>query len=215
MATAPPRLEPDAVVVEDYLLAMHAADRRTGQSTTRAARSCQAKIRRAGGWGRLNRAEQLDAVVKAPSFASWLVSPVASPSMPSCSAPPTCGSATRHGCTAPTITTGSTKSILRSRFRGAVEHARQDHRDHRCRCPRRPRRRVRPRPNRHDRRLRRPGQAEFRADDGPLFHRLQLTLFHAGHLTTLHRAPTKPAALVTGWSTVTREHHASQQVPAV
>jgi hypothetical protein len=104
------------VVVEDYLLAMHAADRRTGQSTTRAARSCQAKIRRAGGWGRLNRAEQLDAVVKAPSFASWVMSPVASPSMPSCSAPPTCGSATRHGCTAPTITAGSTKSILGSMF---------------------------------------------------------------------------------------------------
>ena len=72
MATAP-RLEPDAVVVEDYLAAMRAADRRTGRSTTRAARSCQAKIRRAGGWGRLNRAEQLDAVVKAPSFASWLM----------------------------------------------------------------------------------------------------------------------------------------------
>ena len=52
---------------------MRAADRRTGRSTTRAARSCQAKIGRAGGWGRLNRAEQLDAVVKAPSFASWLM----------------------------------------------------------------------------------------------------------------------------------------------
>ena len=61
------------MVVEDYLAAMRAADRRTGRSTTRAARSCQAKIRRAGGWGRLNRAEQLDAVVKAPSFASWLM----------------------------------------------------------------------------------------------------------------------------------------------
>ena len=72
MATAP-RLEPDAVVVEDYLAAMRAADRRTGRSTTQAARSCQAKIRRAGGWGRLTSAERLDAVAKAPSFASWLM----------------------------------------------------------------------------------------------------------------------------------------------
>jgi integrase/recombinase XerD len=36
----------DAAVVEAYLAAMRAADRRTGRSTTRAARSCQAKIRR-------------------------------------------------------------------------------------------------------------------------------------------------------------------------
>ena len=40
----------DAAVVEDYLAAMRATDRKTGRSTTRAARSCQAKIRRAGGW---------------------------------------------------------------------------------------------------------------------------------------------------------------------
>ena len=63
----------DATDIEDYLAAMRAADRRTGRSTTQAARSCQAKIRRAGGWGRLTSAERLDAVAKAPSFTSWLM----------------------------------------------------------------------------------------------------------------------------------------------
>ena len=43
----------DATVVEDYLAAMRAAGRKTGRSTTQAAHSCQAKIRRAGGWGGL------------------------------------------------------------------------------------------------------------------------------------------------------------------
>jgi integrase/recombinase XerD len=61
------------VVIEDYPAAMRAADRKTGRSTTQAARSCQANIRRAGGWGCLNRDQQLDAVGKAPSFASWLM----------------------------------------------------------------------------------------------------------------------------------------------
>ena len=63
----------DAAVVEHYLAAMRAADRRTGTSTTRAARTCQTKIRRGGGWDALTRAEQLDAVRKAPSFTSWLM----------------------------------------------------------------------------------------------------------------------------------------------
>ena len=43
----------DAIVVGRYLAAMHAADRRTGASTTQAARTCQSKIRRAGGWRQL------------------------------------------------------------------------------------------------------------------------------------------------------------------
>ena len=63
----------DAIVVERYLAAMHAADRRTGPSTTQAARTCQSKIRRAGGWRQLTRAAQLDAVRKARSFTSWLM----------------------------------------------------------------------------------------------------------------------------------------------
>lgn len=63
----------DAIVVERYLAAMHAADRRTGASTTQAARTCQSRIGRAGGWNQLTRATQVDAVHKARSFTSWLM----------------------------------------------------------------------------------------------------------------------------------------------
>jgi integrase/recombinase XerD len=63
----------DAIVVECYLAAMHAADRRTGASTTQAARTCQSRIGRAGGWNQLTRTAQVDAVRKARSFTSWLM----------------------------------------------------------------------------------------------------------------------------------------------
>ena len=55
----------DAIVVERYLAAMQAADRRTGTSTTQAARTCQTRIRRAGGWNSLTAPSKLDAVRKA------------------------------------------------------------------------------------------------------------------------------------------------------
>jgi integrase/recombinase XerD len=54
----------DAIVVDRYLAAMGAADRRTGASTTQAARTCQSRIRRGGGWHQLTRDAQLDAVRK-------------------------------------------------------------------------------------------------------------------------------------------------------
>jgi integrase/recombinase XerD len=63
----------DAIVVERYLAAMHVADRRTGASTTQAARTCQSRIGRAGGWHQMSRAAQVDAVRKARSFTSWLM----------------------------------------------------------------------------------------------------------------------------------------------
>jgi integrase/recombinase XerD len=63
----------DTIVVERYLAAMRAADRRTGASTTQAARTCQSRIRRGGGWNQLTRAGQVDAVRKARSFTSWLM----------------------------------------------------------------------------------------------------------------------------------------------
>lgn len=63
----------DASLIEDYLAAMRAAGRKTGRSTVQAAQTCQAKIRRAGGWGGLTAEQQIDAVAKAPSFTSWLM----------------------------------------------------------------------------------------------------------------------------------------------
>jgi integrase/recombinase XerD len=63
----------DGQVVEAYLAAMRAVGRKTGHSTTQAARTCQARLTRAGGWARLTAAERIKVVGKARSFASWLM----------------------------------------------------------------------------------------------------------------------------------------------
>lgn len=59
--------------VEQYLSAMILLGRKTGRSTTQAARSFCAKLDRAGGWEKLSAARQADALGKARSFASWLL----------------------------------------------------------------------------------------------------------------------------------------------
>ena len=59
--------------VQQYLNAMALLGRKTGRSTTRAARSFCAKLDRAGGWENLSLARQADALGKARSFASWLL----------------------------------------------------------------------------------------------------------------------------------------------
>ena len=160
------------MVVEDYLAAMRAADRRTGRSTTRAARSCQAKIRRAGGWGRLNRAEQLDAVVKAPSFASWLMvtGRITVDAELLSATDLRLGNAARLYCAddhrwfreicsrleisgADTTVQWNTLAKITA-ITGAAPRAVTDDEFDR-------------RPHRHDRRLRRPRQAEFRAGPWP------------------------------------------------
>jgi len=56
-----------------YQSTMRDAGRKTGRSTMSAARSFCAKLERAGGWDRMTRARQLDAIVKARSFASWMM----------------------------------------------------------------------------------------------------------------------------------------------
>ena len=62
-----------ADAVADYVAAMRAARRKTGRSTRQAARTFCAKLQRAGGWKQLSRSEQIDAIGKARSFASWLL----------------------------------------------------------------------------------------------------------------------------------------------
>ena len=47
---------------------MRRSGRKTGQSTMQAARTFSAKLERAGGWDRMSRARQLDAIAKARSF---------------------------------------------------------------------------------------------------------------------------------------------------
>jgi len=59
--------------VAAYQAAMLAAGRKTGRSTMQAAHSFSAKVERAGGWNQMSRARQLDAIGKARSFASWMM----------------------------------------------------------------------------------------------------------------------------------------------
>jgi integrase/recombinase XerD len=59
--------------VEDYVAAIRRLGKGCGRSTAQAARSFAAKLQRAGGWERLGVDEQIDAIVKARAFASWLM----------------------------------------------------------------------------------------------------------------------------------------------
>ena len=59
--------------VSAYQEMMAAAGLKTGRSTIQAARSFSVKVERAGGWEQMSRTRQLDAIGKARSFASWLM----------------------------------------------------------------------------------------------------------------------------------------------
>jgi site-specific recombinase XerD len=60
-------------LVNDYVAALQRAGLRTGRSTVQAARSFCAKLQRSGGWNGLSRSRQVDAVCKARAFTSWLM----------------------------------------------------------------------------------------------------------------------------------------------
>jgi hypothetical protein len=59
--------------VEDYLTALTQLSKGSGRTTVKAARSFAAKLQRAGGWDRLALDQQIEAIVKARAFASWLM----------------------------------------------------------------------------------------------------------------------------------------------
>src|SRR3954447_8833493 len=59
--------------VDDYRAALQQLGKGAGRSTIQAARSFAAKLHRAGGWDRLTLDQQIDAIVKARAFASWLI----------------------------------------------------------------------------------------------------------------------------------------------
>jgi len=65
--------DPSTDLLEAYLSAMRGLDRKTGRSTTQAARSFCAKLERSGSWEQLSLAQQSDAITKARSFVSWLL----------------------------------------------------------------------------------------------------------------------------------------------
>jgi integrase/recombinase XerD len=71
---APVRLSrSDEHTVDSYLAAMRAVGNKTGRSTTQAARTCQSRVGRAGGWEGLTPDQRIEIVGKARSFASWLM----------------------------------------------------------------------------------------------------------------------------------------------
>ena len=57
--------------IDDYLTALHLTGLRSGRSTVQAAKTFCAKLQRAGGWSELSRAQQVDAICKARAFTSW------------------------------------------------------------------------------------------------------------------------------------------------
>jgi len=59
--------------VDDFVATLQGVGLRTGRSTVQAARSFCAKLERAGGWAELSRAGQVDVICKARAFASWLL----------------------------------------------------------------------------------------------------------------------------------------------
>lgn len=59
--------------VAAYQIAMRATGRKTGRSTMQAARTFSTKLERAGGWDQLSQTRQLDAIGRARSFASWMM----------------------------------------------------------------------------------------------------------------------------------------------
>jgi integrase/recombinase XerD len=196
----------DTSVVEDYLAVMRAAGRKTGRSTTRAAHTCQAKIGRAGGWGGLTAEQQLDAVAKAPSFTSWLMvtgritvdaellsGTDLRPGLPARSFCPadyrwfseTCsriGISSRDTAAqwnilakVTAITGASPRTVADDHFdaaRVAMTTA-----------------------------YARRGKPTAGKNVAAVFHRLRLTLFHAGQISTLRPPTVKPPISVTGWAT--------------
>ena len=73
MPVAVARAAEHADRVTAYQAAMRAVGRKTGRSTMQAARTFCAKLERAGGWGQMSRGRQRDAIAKARAFASWMM----------------------------------------------------------------------------------------------------------------------------------------------
>jgi integrase/recombinase XerD len=197
----------DALVVADYLAAMRAAGRKTGRSTIQAAHTCQAKIGRAGGWAGLTAEQQIEAVDKAPSFTSWLMvtgrmtvdAELLSRTdlRPGLPARAFCASdyhwfsetCSRIGVSArdtaaqwnilakiTAITGVSPRAITGEHFdaaRVAMTTA-----------------------------YARRGKPTAGQNVAAVFHRLRLTLFHAGRISTLRPPPARQPVSVTGWAAV-------------
>src|SRR5689334_1414947 len=200
----------DERLIEDYLSTMRAGGAQTGRSTTQAALSCQAKIRRVGGWHALGAAEQADAVLKARSYTSWLMATGRitveaellsrtdlRPGIPARRLCPeeyhwfseTCS---RIGVSSTDTTAQWNLLVKITAITGVAPRALTDTSfdTGRAELTAAYTRRGRPSAGRNV---------------AAALHRLRVTLFHAGQLTSLRPPAVKKPVSVTGWATVTKE----------
>jgi site-specific recombinase XerD len=190
-----------------YVTAMQQAGRRTGRSTVQAATSFCAKLERAGGWAALSSAQQADAVGKARSFASWLLVTtqltvsaellgrvdlrLGNAARTHCPGAHTwfldaCGllnvgeadAALQWNALAKvTAVTGTPpQQVTAGQFTAARVGLVEAYIAH--------------------------GMPNSGRNMASIFHRLQLTLFHAGTLDSQTRPPGRPSVSVTGWTAV-------------
>ena len=194
-------------LVADYYAAMRAAGRKTGRSTMQAARTFCAKLARAGGWHQMSRARQLDAIRKARSFASWLMvtGRLTVDADVFGRVYLRLGTAARTFC--PEAHAWFTEACERIEVSGGDRKIQWNSLAMITAVTGVPADRV--------------GETEFAAAsravidaytarDKPesgrnmasVFHRLRLTLFHAGRLDHHRRPPRRPPVSVTGWAVV-------------
>ena len=196
--------------VEDYVRAIRCLGRGCGRTKVQAARSFAAKLQRAGGWHRLTVDEQVDAIVKARAFASWLIVTGQLTVTPEVlgRVDLQLGHAARNYCPEAHRWFSNACAVLDVRAAdvalqwntlakvtaltgvapdqvGAVEFG-------------------------YTRRAiidayRDRGQPSSGRNIASIFHRLQLTLFHAGRLDSATRPPSRPPVSVTGWAAVARD----------
>ena len=194
-------------LVVAYEASMRSAGRKTGQSTMQAARTFCAKLERAGAWEEMTRTRQLDAISKARSFASWLMVTgqlkvdahafgrlgLRLGSSARCFCPDAhawfVGACEQIGVRELDVTTQWNALALITAVTGV--HLDQV----------------------GDQEFNFGSQAvidAYRARDKPesgrntasIFHRLRLTLFHAGRLTSFRRPPRRLPVSVSGWRVV-------------
>ena len=206
----------DASVVEDYLAAMRAAGRATCRSTTQAARTCQAKIRCASGFGGLTAEQQLNAVAKAPSFTSWLMvtgrvtvdAELLSrtdlrPGLPArrfCATDYHWFTATCSRIGISSRDTAAQWNMLAkiTAITGVSPCAVTDEHFDAARVA-------------MTTAYARRGKPSAGCNVAAVFHRLRLTLFHAGRISTLRPPTVKPPVSVTGWDTAPTRFAATAQ----
>ena len=190
-----------------YLHAMRAAGRKTGRSTSQAARSFCAKLDRAGGWNALDADAQIDAVSKARSFVSWLLVTgqltVTADLLGRVDL--RLGNAARTHCStahAWFITAGQTLQladadtalqwnalIKMTAMTGTSPERLRDSEFKRCEADIMNVYRARATPH-------------AGRNMASILHRLRLTLFHAGSLASAVRPDTRPSISITGWVAV-------------